>query len=775
MSVSYTLLSVFYLACGVFIFLLGLTILRSGRSSSPTRATALMLFFAGVGPILSATSIILQSTLRQDAVVYRSMVHFEYLWEFYFPSLLLFALTYPREHRFAPPFVVLGLILFAPYIAHLVTIMAGNSLSKTFADLSKSLPLGREVSLGERTIPLGGIGGLLSMILATIVKLHKQLFLLVNIVYGAIALYLLSRSQRTHINPRITGQLRTVLIGITVSIVGYVLAKIIPRVAGDGSGDLSLALINFSLVAGGGSVAYAIVKQHFLGIRYVARKSILYGAAATLFAVVYLTVVKPVSDFFGQYSVVSEEAFETGFIIVAIIIFQPVLFRTEEVLEQLLLKGKDNLQKKFKDLAGEISIVATEEELESRLEKGFRDILDASSVGLHLDPDEPRFQRLVPVLEPIGDPITRDELLSLGEKGQLAGVEEDLDTGRSGWPRRKRSAKGTALARALAATDEVLVPIMKERVFVGYIALGEKTYGLKYNTEELAFLSVISNQIGVALDNIRLLRENVEKKVIEDELEIARRIQLRLLPSEAPVITGYQLSASTVPSRYVGGDFYDFEVVDGNRLVVVVADVSGKGIPASLLMATLHAAVNSNSDVRGKPALMLQRVNNLLYHRTSPEEFATVFYGVVDLASGSLRYANAGHEFPYIVVRDGVRRLDESGIVLGCMDGFPYEEKTSTIPAGGSLVLFTDGVTDAATASGESFGEERLRRVLESNGNKESTALCATLLDEVERFSRGGEYHDDLTLVVLRREPVGGERGSSSDPRGTSLPSRAGG
>jgi serine phosphatase RsbU (regulator of sigma subunit) len=588
--------------------------------------------------------------------------------------------------------------------------------------------------------------------MATIIKLHKQLFLLVNIVYGTIALYLLSRSQRTHINPRITGQLRTVLIGITVSIVGYVLAKIVPRVGGDGSGDLGLALINFSLVAGGGSVAYAIVKQQFLGIRYVARKSVLYAAAAVLFAAVYLTVVKPVSDFFGQYSVVSKEAFETGFIIVAIIIFQPVLFRTEEVLEQLLLRGKDDLQKKFKDLAGKISIVATEEELESRLGQGFRDILDASSVGLHLDPDEPRLQRLVPVLGPIGDPITRDELLSLGEKGQLAGVEADSDKTRSRWPTRKRSAKGSELARELAAGDEVLVPIMKERVFVGYIALGEKTYGLKYSTEELALLSVISNQIGVALDNIRLLRENVEKKVIEGELEIARRIQSRLLPSDAPVIPGYQLSASTVPSRYVGGDFYDFGLVDGDRLVVVVADVSGKGIPASLLMATLHAAINSNSDVRGKPALMLQRVSKLLYHRTSDAEFATVFYAVVDLANGSLRYANAGHEFPYIVTSDGLRKLDESGLVLGCMDEFSYEEKTGTIPRGGSLVLFTDGVTDATTAGGERFGKERLCRVLESNGNRESSALCATLLDEVQQFSRGGEYQDDLTLVVLRRD-----------------------
>jgi serine phosphatase RsbU (regulator of sigma subunit) len=592
----------------------------------------------------------------------------------------------------------------------------------------------------------------MSAIFATLVKLHKQLFLLVNIVYATLALYLLSRSRRYHINPRITGQLTTVLIGITVSIFGYVVAKTIHLVPGGGSQDLSLALINFSLVAGGGSVAYAIVKQQFLGIKYVARKSTLYGAAAALFAVVYLMVVRPVSDFFGQYSVVSKEAFETGFIILAIIAFQPILFRTEELLEQLLLKGRDDLQTKFKNLGGYISNVTTEEELETRLQRGFGEILDASAVTLRLDREEARFQRLLPVLEPIGDPITRDELLKLGEKGQLVGTKSEADIRRSGLLSKKHSKKGLAKARSLAGDDEVLVPILKERKFVGYLTLGEKTYGLRYSTEELALLSVMANQISVSLDRIRLLRENVEKKVLEEELQMARRIQSQLLPATSPVIPGYQLTASTIPSRQVGGDLYDFELVDEDSLVVVVADVSGKGIPASLLTATLHAAVNSNEDARRKPAVMLQRINTLLYHRTSPEEFVTVFYGVVDLDKGEMRYANAGHEFPYIVSRNGVQQLGESGIVLGCVDGFPYEEKTCLIPPGGSLILYTDGVTDAATATGENFGEARLQKALASNGNKASTDLCSTILDKVRSFSQAGEYQDDLTLVVLKRD-----------------------
>lgn len=751
MSVSFTLLAVFYLASGVFIFLLGLTFLRSAQSSAPVRATAILLFFAGVGPILSATSIILQSTLREDVVVYRSMVeNFEYLWEFYFPALLLFSLTYPRQHRFSPSFVILALIVFSPYIVHLVTIMAGTGFSKTFADLSGGLSADRELSLGQRTIPLGGIGNVLSTMVNTLVKLHKELFLLVNIVYALVAVLLLGRSQRYQINPRVVGQLRTVMIGISVSLAAYVAAKVVSPTVAD-SENLTLALINFSLVAGGGSVAYAVIKQQFLGIKYIARRAALYGAAAILFAAVYLVVVKPVSDFFGQYSVVSKDAFETGFIILAIIAFQPVLFRTEELLEQFLLRGRDDLQTKFKNLGSEISNVTTENELEGVLRSGFREILDASAVTLHIEPSERRFQRLEPVLQSIGEPVTRDEFITLGEKGQLPGDDTTRRGRRLGMFSRKPSKKGSAIARSLSGPDEVLVPILREKKFVGYFALGEKTYGLRYAAEELALLSVISNQIGVALDNIRLLRENVEKKLIEEELHIARRVQSQLLPSTAPDLDGYQLSASTVPSRQVGGDFYDFELVDDDSLVLVVADVSGKGIPASLLMATLHAAVNSNEDARREPAAMLRRINHLLFQRTSPEEFATVFYGVVDLGTGVMRYASAGHEFPYLVTGGELRRLAESGIVLGCIDDFPYEENTCLIPTGGSLILFTDGVTDAETAGGESFGASRLEETLRGNGGTPSNDLCASILGRVQDFSRGGDYQDDLTLVVLRR------------------------
>ncbi len=752
MGVSYTLLlSILYLVGGVLIFLLGLTILRTGSSSTPTRATALILFFAGLGPVLSATSIILQATLRPDAVVYRSMVeNFEYLWEFYFPSLLLFSLSYPRENKVLRNFAFFGLLIYVPYIFHLFTIMAGEGFLKSVLDMSKNLPLGKEVSLGERTLSLSDTGNIVSVILATLVKLHKQLFLLVNFLYAMIAVFFISRSLRRQLNPRIVGQLRTVLIGLVVSVTVYVVAKLTGPWVGD---NVYLALINFSLVAGGGSVAYAVVKQQFLGIRFVFRKSVLYGGAAIMYAALYLSVVKPVSDFFGEYSVASKEAFETGFIILAIIAFQPTLIRIEELLEKVLLKGKDDLQTRFKELASEISNVTTEEELESVLKAGFGDILNAASVVLVSKNDIPRTRQLCDVLGRIGEPIVRLDLIKLAEKGRMEDeANEEAGAGEPVLSEKALARRRIESATQLIGDDEVLVPILRERVCVGFVTLGEKTHGLRYTTEELAQLSLTSNQIGVALDNIRLLRENVDKKLLEEELEIARRIQSQLLPSSSPVIPGYDLSASTIPSRQVGGDYYDFGLLDDGKLVLVVADVSGKGIPASLLMATLRTAVNSNEDARRSPATMMRRMNTLLFESTSAEEFATLFYGVVDIKEGTMKYANAGHEFPILISKGVIHQLGESGIVIGCVDDFPYEESTCEIPSGGTLVLYTDGITDAARVGGENFGEDRLREVLTHNGHGSSQELCSGLLTEVQAFARDGDYQDDLTLVILKRE-----------------------
>jgi serine phosphatase RsbU (regulator of sigma subunit) len=749
MAVPYSvIISLLYLACGVFVFLLGLTILRIGQSSAPTRAAALMLFFAGVGPLLTATGIILERTLRPGSVVYLNPVqNFEYLWEFYFPSLLLFALNFPRENRLIQRIPVIGFLIFFPYIFHLAVMMFGDRMLEFVTHLYRVFPSDREVSVGSREVAVRGVDNVVTALVKILEKVHRNLFSVVNIIYSFVAIFLLSRNLGLVPNPRLARQLRTVLAGLSISVIAYIVAKFFswtfPRAMPEG---VSLALTNSSLVISGGTIAFAVIRQQFLGIRHVLRRAILYSAAAILFAATYLVVVSPVSEFFGQYSSVSKDAFETGFIILAIIAFQPALVRLEELLGSLVLRGRADTARRFKGLASDVSTVGSLEELNGVLERGSREILDASSTALMLCDENRRSGRLGSLLETIGEPIRQKDLANFEEL-------DDPQAGKRIVPRRQgRRSLLDAVAEDAPEIGEfdVIVPIVKEQRCIGYVGLGEKIYGVPYSSEELAHLSVLSTQIGSALQNIQLLQERVERQLFEEELKIARKIQTQLLPSEPPQIDGYDLSAVTVPSRYVGGDYYDFILIDGEKLALVVADVSGKGIPASILTATLHAAVHSNTDAQAQPQLMMTRLNKLMYQNTSAAEFATLFYGVVDFETGELSYANAGHDFPLLTDHDGVRPLSESGIVLGCLEDFVYEANRCTIPANGALAIYTDGLTESESHTGEHFGAARLREAMIRHRRADAREMCSNVIEEVRSFGNS-ETLDDLTMVVLKR------------------------
>jgi serine phosphatase RsbU (regulator of sigma subunit) len=763
MPISYTvILSCVYLASGIFIFLLGLTILRTGGSSPTTRSTALILFFCGVGPVLSATNIILLGSLREGAVVYTSMLeNFEYLWEFYFPSLFLFSLTFPRENRVIQKYGFLAVLLFVPHIVHLFTIILADNSSHFLSSLYEHVTSKAEFP-GERgTSAFAGFSNMVSIMITLLVRAHRQLFSLVNIVFAMLAIMFLAKSTRQLLSPRVSRQLKTVLLGLVVSVATYAITRLAPIVMARRLPEtVNLALINFSLIAGGGTIAYAVVRQEFLGIRFIIRKSILYAGASLVFALIYLTIVKPVSVFFGNFSVAGQEAFETGFIILSIIAFQPALTRVEELLERFLLRGKDDVRTMFKVLGNELRSAASIEELEERLKRGVESILNVPTMQLVFCSEGQQADFHVRLLAEVGDPVTTQDLIKLGKKAKERLQADRLAGGAQASAADQQAGGGTASAgpdancsAELLDRYDVLVPIVKDKKCTGIVALARKSYGMRFSAEELALLSLLSREIGMAVENIRLLRESIDKQVLEEELKLARSIQLKLLPESFPVLAHYDLHAVTLPSRQVGGDFYDCTLLDDRTLVVVVADVSGKGIPASLLVATLHAALKSNEDVQRSPGEMMNRINRLLFQSTSAEQFATLFYGVVNLETGQLRFANAGHDFPIIVNGEGSRRLRESGMVLGCLEAFRYREHSWDIPEHGGLVLYTDGVTEAS-ASDIFFGEDRLERLLIQHSRESAENLCRLVLDEVTGFAGDSDAQDDLTLLVLKRNQV---------------------
>src|SRR5215208_411785 len=250
----------------------------------------------------------------------------------------------------------------------------------------------------------------------------------------------------------------------------------------------------------------------------------------------------------------------------------------------------------------------------------------------------------------------------------------------------------------------------------------------------------------------RLEQAMRERERIEQELRVARRIQQASLPEEVPQLEGWQISPLYRPAREVGGDFYDFHPLPEGRLGLVVGDATGKGVPAALVMSTtcgmLQLAAQGLDS--SSPGEVLSRVNETLLARIPSNTFVTCFYAILDPKSASLRYANAGHDLPYLHRKGEAEELRVRGMPLGLMPGMGYEEKETILEAGESALFYSDGLVEAHDSEGEMFGFPRLRELVAQHAEERS--LGESLLEELYSFvGEGWEQEDDITLLTLKR------------------------
>jgi serine phosphatase RsbU (regulator of sigma subunit)/predicted ester cyclase len=258
--------------------------------------------------------------------------------------------------------------------------------------------------------------------------------------------------------------------------------------------------------------------------------------------------------------------------------------------------------------------------------------------------------------------------------------------------------------------------------------------------------------IGTTLRKQRLEQEISERERIEQELRVARTIQQASLPEEVPQPKGWQVSPYYQPAREVGGDFYDFFELEDGLVGVVVGDATGKGIPAALVAEATSNMLRAVAQALGSssPGEVLFRVNETLLARIPPNMFVTCFYAILDPKRGSLSYANAGHDLPYLHRSDAAEELRARGMPLGLMPGMGYEEKETILEAGESTLFYSDGLVEAHDPKGEMFGFPRLRALIAKHGEEES--LEEALLEELYSFvGEGWEQEDDITLLTLRR------------------------
>jgi sigma-B regulation protein RsbU (phosphoserine phosphatase) len=305
-------------------------------------------------------------------------------------------------------------------------------------------------------------------------------------------------------------------------------------------------------------------------------------------------------------------------------------------------------------------------------------------------------------------------------------------------------------------TRSMLCMPMKNREgkIIGVFQILNKHDGA-FDKKDESFLDAFSDHAAIAIENAKLHQAIVEKERVEREIEIAGEIQRHLLPKEIPTLPNYQLDATAIPCKTIGGDYFNIVPLGNDRCLLVVADVSGKGVPASLLVSTLHASLQAYLQSDSDLPTLTKKLNHLVYQNTSPERYITFFVALLDFKEHTLTYVNAGHNFPYHVLRQdrSLTQLNIGGMPLGMFDGAEYQTATVPFGADDTMVFYTDGVTEAMDSDHNEYSDERLKKIVAQHSTKTAPELKNMILKDVQNFIGDEPPSDDLTLMVVRRVP----------------------
>jgi len=768
----FLVLATLNLCLGGLVFLLGVLILRENSRQRINRVVAAMLFFGGLGSILAALGFLAARVGATEAGAARGaggliggllapgsrvpadfLQNFAYLWEFFFPTLFLFASVFPEERPFARRIPSFEPLVFTPHAFHFLLLL-GLSL------------VPREIHVPNLGIPGAGTAvDLIGLLFKFFLRVHSALFSLVNLGYGVATAVLLAQSYKRAEVPRLKQQLRVIGLGLTACLALYCLASSIPTLLNIRiSESVQSLLTTAALTVGSGSIAYAIVRHKFLDTKLLARRAILYAFASAILVGFYLVVVFRIKDLFMRLTGVEGRVLEPVFLLLALVLFQPVMLRLESWLEAFLLRDPADYRNVLRSLGPEILTTIDLDEMMSRSIRTIADALllrSAAVVALARDG--------IIHHTGAGEPIAREDLGAL--RTALLRLPVHRDTFRL-----SERLLGIQPADREFLTDRLgaalVIPLRSKGETVGALVLGGKVTGTELTAEDVSLLSSLAGQMSVAVQNGLLLRERVAGARIEEELSLARKIQRAFLPSEFPKTARLDIHAINLSSKQVGGDFYDLVPASDGAFYLAIADVSGKGVPAALLSSMLQASLRTQAEAVHSVSRIVENINTLVYRSTSLEQFATLFLARIEEGGLRMSFSNAGHNYPVVLRRNGERvALERGGLVVGIVEGYPFEEDRFALEAGDRIIFYTDGLNEARNAAGEDFGEERICDFVHGLPcDMSARDVTERVFAELRDFLGDVEPQDDVTVMVLRVPEAEG----AAEPEASGAAERAG-
>jgi sigma-B regulation protein RsbU (phosphoserine phosphatase) len=298
--------------------------------------------------------------------------------------------------------------------------------------------------------------------------------------------------------------------------------------------------------------------------------------------------------------------------------------------------------------------------------------------------------------------------------------------------------------------SEMVAPIISNNEVVGVFDLESDELNA-YSKDDLEVLGLLASQVAIIIEKVMLHDQLIEKQRLETQLEVARQVQLELLPARDPQLDGFEISAYNFPTEEVSGDYYDWVRIYDDQIGIVIADVSGKGVPAALLMAFLRASLRAATHIGYAPHISMSKVNYLLWESIERNQFVTAFYGILDAANRTIAYCNAGHNPPFLMDADGGVRFEErGGVPLGMFRDTRYYEYFAEIEPGQVLVLYTDGATEAMNRKQEEYGRDRLVEAVRNCRNLSSREMIDFVHRDMLNWTDGLGATDDVTFFIIK-------------------------
>jgi len=543
-------------------------------------------------------------------------------------------------------------------------------------------------------------------------------------------------------DPVLRRPLKSILLGAGLGILGFAYLIVAPIF-------VPIIFINYPeflipvglVVAIPISFGYSIFRHRLMDIEIIIKKSLVYGATTASLAVLYLSVIFLVSLSLRGWSdsVMEQGVVQFIFLLGAAVVFAPMKDWIQEFIDRKFFREKYDYQKALRQFSTDLPSLTRLDDIMDRM-------VTTLSATMHIS-------RMAVVLyeEKINHPVL---YRSTGMNGQ-GQLDRDSDIvmrlAESKQPLLLAHPHGPAF---VLPGVQLAVPMTKRDDLIGVMLLGPKLSEKAFSEEDMDLLATVGSQAAIAIENARLIKEEMEKAKLENELQVARRIQQSLLPQTSPQLAGLELAGVSVPAMSVGGDYFDTIQLDDHRVLVAIADVSGKGVSAALYMSKIQGMIQMASRLYDSPRSMLIEVNDWMFRSMERQSFVTIALAMVDVEKQTMTVCRAGHSPPLAIEESLPHVIQCRGIGVGLAAGTLFDkhldEEVVPLRIGMQFIFYTDGITEAMDVRREEFGEDRLMSIIRSQVGQSPKRLIDEVLDRVRQFAGKAEQHDDMTLVVVK-------------------------